>query len=429
MKKSFSKNSSLYSWLVVAVVVLSVHGVFAQSAANLNRAVITPSLANLQPGEEQKFKVVTLATRLMAAALVEDVKWSVNDIPGGNEELGMIDPTGLYRAPATVPKPCEIHICAEAEGVANRYLWGTVLLGDRRPSYKTLQGWSEPIEDSPHLDNPHGIALDADGNILIGDIGNNRVVRFSRDGEFLGDIGSGSGHKPGYFTEPRVVTVDAEGRIFVADRKSDRPRIQVFDRDGTFLRIFAEKGTGPGHILRAHGLGFGKDQRLFVVDVDNMRVNVYEHSGEFLYTFGEDAMDPGQFNAPHGLALDKNGDVFVQSYYGPCQKLTPEGKFIAAFAHGDPPDGPVYFHSLASDRWGDVYLTIRAEQGYDDALQDDEGNRVSIMKYNNNGDYITSLSLSVSAHRESWAVIDNDGLVYTLYRGKDQMGVEILKEQ
>lgn len=429
MNETRTKEFVACCFLPVMLLALFVHGPSAQSAEKLDRATIRPSVVRLDPGEEQGFRIVMKATRLMAASTVNDVKWSVNDIPGGNDELGVIDSNGLYRAPDRVPVPHEIHICAEAEGVANRRLWATVLMGNPTPQYKMVSSWQEPVEGSEYLSNPHGLGLDMDGNLLITDIGNNRVVRFSTTGEYLGDIGSGSGHDPGQFTEPRVVEIDRDGRIFVVDRKSDRPRVQVFSSEGTFLRIFAAKGTGPSHILRAHGLGFDNEQRLFIVDVDNMRVNAYEHSGEFLYAFGKDGMAPGDFNAPHGLVVDPNGDLFVVGYYGPCQKIDAEGKFIFAFAHGDPPDGPVYFHSLAGDRWGNVYLTVRGKQGYDDALQDDEGNRVSIMKYNNNGDFIANLNLSLKAHRESWAVVDDEGLVYALFRGETQMGVEILAPQ
>lgn len=429
MKKDFVSTILLCSFIPVLALSVFASGSYAQTEAELMRATIHPSVVRLDPSEEQQFKIVFKATRLMAASAAEEVKWAVNDIRGGNKELGTIDAEGLYRAPAKVPVPYEIHICAEAEGAENRYLWATVLMADPSPEYKMVGGWAEPIEGSEYLSEPHGIGLDKDGNLLIADTGNGRVVRFSREGKYLGEIGTGSGSGPGQFTEPRVVEIDRKGRIFVNDRKSDRPRIQVFTPKGKFIRMFAAKGTGPGHILRGHGLGFNDAQQLYVTDVDNMRVNAYEHSGEFLFSFGKDGMEPGEFNAPHGLTMDRNGEIFVQGYYGPCQKFTGDGKYILDFAHGDPPDGPVYFHSIAGDRWGNVYLTVRTKAGYDNALQDSSGNRVSILKYNNNGDYVASLSLSVEAHRESWAVIDNDGLVYALYKGETETGIEVLKQQ
>jgi hypothetical protein len=229
------------------------------------------------------------------------------------------------------------------------------------------------------------------------------------------------------------VSSDAAGNIFVTDSKGDRPRIQVFDHAGKLLRIFGVKGRGPGQLLRSHGIGFGPKGRVFITDVDNMRVNVYESAGKFLYHFGGgfayENMNPDEMNAPHGIFVDRNGDVFVNSYYGPTQKYTPEGAVLLAFAHGDPPDGPVYFHSLTGDKWGNVYLLVRSIGGYQGAIENSSGKKISIMKFNNNGDFITGWSFSNPKHSETTAVVDDNGLVYALFSGNNEMGVEIFVEE
>jgi hypothetical protein len=177
-------------------------------------------------------------------------------------------------------------------------------------------------------------------------------------------------------------------------------------------------------------MDFDADQNLFVVDVDNFRVSVFAHSGELLRTWGSVGIEAGQLNAPHGLAVDPSGDVFVAGYYGPTQKFDPQGHFLFAFGHGDPPDGPVYFHAMSGDRWGNVYLMVRSLEGGGGELQiGGRGRKLSIMKYNNNGDYITGWSLSEPDHRESWAVIGDDGKVYSLFRGKTHQGVQVFEPQ
>lgn len=398
---------------------------FAGPVEPLGRATIHPSVVQLAPGSEQKFKIVRQATRFVGATVAERVVWSVNDIPGGNGEIGTIDSDGLYQTPEKAPSPREIHICAEVENVANRYLWATVLMDAPGLAYELVGGWTEDKSDAKYFVDPHCVCLDRDGNLIVADYNGSKVTRFAPDGTYLGIVGLGTGERPGQVTLPRVVQTDAEGRIFVSDQKSDKPRIQVFSHEGTFLRMFAEKGTGPGQVLRAHGLAFDSEQRLFVVDVDNMRVNVYTHAGEFLYTWGRDGHRVGDFNAPHGFAMDRNDDAFVVGYYGPCQKFTAEGDFLFEFAHGAPPDSAVYFHSVATDRWGNVYLMVRGPRGFGGAITDNEGNDVSVMKYNNNGDYVSSLTLAVDAHKENWAVVGPNGNVYAIYVGEKRMGFEI----
>jgi sugar lactone lactonase YvrE len=422
----------LSCYVVALALTLPVDAAWGQTLPKNRRATIEPSIVCLAPGQEQPFKVAMIATRLMAADVPKEAKWSVNDIPGGNDVLGTIDANGLYRAPAGAPSPREVHICAEVPEAANRYLWSTVIVGDGPPAYKRCGYWAEPVQEgkgrTEHLVDPHGIGLDADGNILIADQLGNQVVLFTPEGKFLRAIGSGKGSEPGQFTEPRIVASDAEGRIFVSDSKGDRPRIQVFDREGKFLQMFAEKGMRPGMLLRTHGMSFDPAGRLFTTDVDNMRVNVYDSEGEHLYDWGKEGLNPGEFNSPHGLCLDKNSDVFVTGYYGPTQKFNSEGDFLIAFCHGDPPDGPVYFHNMTGDQWGNVYVTVRSKGGAQGAIQKD-GKHISLVKYNNNGSYVTAWGMSNPEHGETSAVVDALGRVYTLFKGEKEMGVEIFQEE
>ncbi|MCC6682887.1 MAG: NHL repeat-containing protein [Phycisphaeraceae bacterium] len=417
-------ESAWWMLVVLWVMVGPLPGARGQQMGEPNRAMIKPSLVRLQPGQTQQFKAIMLATYLMAADAPKQVTWSVNGIEGGNEQVGTIDANGVYEAPAAAPSPNEIHIIAHVPEAANSLLFATVLVGDDEPKYELVNTWSEPIKSAEHFKSPHGIGLDKDGNLLIADVKANRVLRFTPDGKFLGDVGDGSGGEPGKFVEPRLAIIDDKGNIWATDSKSDRPRLQVFSPDGKFERQFAEKGILPGFLLRAHGMGFDRQQRLFVVDVDNFRVNVYSHDGDFLYDWGQVGTGPGQFNAPHGLYVDPSGDVFISGYYGPIQKFDSQGNYLFRFCHGDPPDGPVYFHSISGDRWGNVFVMVRNRSGYDNQLQTDGGRRLSVMKFNNNGDFVTGWSLEKPEHRESWAVVADDGTVYSLFQDAEHVGVQ-----
>lgn len=425
MHSVFTSAHRLRSAMSLAALFLAAGLLCTTAHAQPGRARITPSVVTLTPGSTQQFKVIMMAERMWGARLAEGVKWSVNNIPGGNEELGTITEEGVYQAPEAVPPVREIHICAEAPEPTNHFLFATVLMDKEGPAYEFVGTWGEAKEGAKYFTDPHCIELDNDGNVIIADYLADRVLRFTPDGKYLNMIGLGSGEGPGQTKKPRVVAVDVEGRIFVTDEKSDKPRVQVFDSKGKFLQIFAPKGTRKGDILRAHGMDWDAERRLFITDVDNMRVSVYDKEGAFLYTFGEDADGMADFNAPHGLAVDPAGEVFVCGYYGPCKKFTPEGGYLFSFAEGDPPDGHVYVHSISDDQWGNVYLMVRGQRGYGGALQDNEGKTVSILKYNNNGDYIASIALAVSEHKENWATVGEDGKVYALFESSDRFGVQI----
>ncbi len=417
------QKQTLISLLLVGICL----SVFAGSAlatksdAKWNRAVIKPSIVRLKPGQQQKFKVIMLATHLLAAQAPKEVNWSVNNIPGGNKEIGTIDANGIYTAPAKAPKPVEVHICAEAPEATNKFLFATVLMGE--PKYKLVNTWSEEIETAEHLESPHGICLDKEGNIVIADQ-SGKVPRFTVDGKHIDYIAE-KGGDPGEVTKPRVVQLDACGHIWVTDSKGDRPRVQVFNQKAELIRIFGEKGNGLGQLLRPHGLGFDSKGRAFISDVDNFKVAVYTHDGEFLYEWGKAGVEAGEFNAPHGLVVDPSGDVFISGYYGPTQKFDAQGNYLFGFAHGDPPDGPVYFHTITGDKWGNVYLMVRTKEGGQGELQKNAtGRHISIMKYNNNGDFVTDLSMSSPDHKESWAVVADDGTVHSLFESETHVGVQ-----
>ncbi len=407
----------------------------AQQPPVLRRARITPSIVRLNPGQQQTFKILQVH-RLTPTLVMKNVQWAVNDIPGGNAELGTIDSQGVYHAPQQVPTPNEIHICATANGAANRYLWATVLVGGKSPTYKVIRDWGEARlhgvgrrsarRKKALLIAPHGITLDAQGNVLVIDEGSSRVIRYSPQGKYLGQIGLGASdtHRSvsgGHFAAPRCAAVDAQGNIFVADTRPEG-HIHVFNSQGKYLYRFSVKGTEPGMLLRPHGIQFDSHQRLYVDDVDNFRINVYDHSGKFLFEWGKGGTLPGELNPPHGIFLDRNDDVFVCSYYGAAQKFTAHGHFLKAFAYPDPPDGVITYHTLNGDRWGDVYLSLRTRK-------DDPQHYISILKYNNNGDFITALQLSAPDRHSKWVAVAQDGTVYSAYQGKDKVGVEVLREQ
>lgn len=414
------------SLMIVAVgLAIVARPAVGQDADWLPRGSIHPSIVTLEPGAAQWFKVIRGATRLGSAEWIEEVAWSVNNIPGGNAELGTIAADGTYTAPSKVPVPREVHICAKAEGVANPLLFATVLFEAEGEPYALVKSFGEDRETSAHFVDPHCIALDEDGNILVADYQGSMVNRFTPDGEYLGIIGDGEGEGPGQVKLPRVVLAGPDGRIYVSDQKSAEPRIQIFTPEGKFIRIFAPKGTGAGHILRAHGMGFDAKKELYVVDVDNMRVSAFTQDGEFLKTWGSDGHLTDQFNAPHGLVVDPNGDIFISDYYGTCRKFTGDGDFLFSFAHADPPEGAVYIHSAGGNAYGDVYLMVRGVRGYGGKIERREDEVPSIMKFNNNGDHVADITLLVSGHKENWATVDQEGRVYAVYESNEKFGVQI----
>jgi DNA-binding beta-propeller fold protein YncE len=101
-------------------------------------------------------------------------------------------------------------------------------------------------EPEAGLDRPIGLAFDREGYLYVTDAGRFQVIRFDRDGHYVGTIGK-IGTNVGHFQRPRGVAVDREGRVFVVD--AAYYNVQIFTRDGQNLLFFGEGGTKPGKLI------------------------------------------------------------------------------------------------------------------------------------------------------------------------------------
>lgn len=171
----------------------------------------------------------------------------------------------------------------------------------------------------PPFNRPTNLAVAPDGDVYVTDgYGNARVHRFSASGKLLASWGE-PGTGPGQFMLPHGIAVDATGNVFVCDRESDR--IQVFTAEGRFIREIAEVQR-PTQVVLARGLmfvselGWRAGQRSFrhgQIERDlASRVSILDPDGTVLARIGgPDPCAPGSFCAPHGLALDSKGDLYV----------------------------------------------------------------------------------------------------------------------
>jgi len=65
-------------------------------------------------------------------------------------------------------------------------------------------------------------------------------VKYDKNGKFLAEVGS-HGSAPGQLNLPHTLAVDAAGNVYVGDRSN--ARIQVFDNDLKFKAIYDQVGA------------------------------------------------------------------------------------------------------------------------------------------------------------------------------------------
>jgi len=165
---------------------------------------------------------------------------------------------------------------------------------------------------------PHGIDVDRDGNVWVADAVSperapkgkrgQQVVKFSPSGKVLMTLGTPGvpGGGPDHFNSPSDVVVAANGDIFVADGHGldGNNRVVKFSKEGKFIKAWGRTGYAPGEFRTLHSIAIDSRGRLFVADRFNNRVQLFDQEGKPLATWT-------QFGRPSGIFFDDKDQIYV----------------------------------------------------------------------------------------------------------------------
>jgi hypothetical protein len=203
-----------------------------------------------------------------------------------------------------------------------------------------------------------------DGNLFVGDYGNNRIDVFSSSGGFLYAFGAavnvanggnvctaasgctegGHGGEAGSMWHPEAVSI-LDGKVYVADAQLDR--VDEFEEDGQFVIAFGKgvdvetggdictehsgcQGGEPGgtdaSVVDPSGIAFSAEN-FYVTDPGNHRIDVFSPEGEFRGAIGKEVGGVGadvcftgcqggqsgseadELEDPYGIATTSSGDL------------------------------------------------------------------------------------------------------------------------
>ncbi|HSL22743.1 MAG TPA: peptidyl-alpha-hydroxyglycine alpha-amidating lyase family protein [Vicinamibacterales bacterium] len=218
---------------------------------------------------------------------------------------------------------------------------------------------------------PHGFHVDREGNVWVTD-GQGRegkghqVFKFSPDGKVLLTLGKAgvAGDGPDTFNQPSDVVVAANGDILVADGHggNSNARIVRFSKDGKFLGAWGRKGSGPGEFETPHAIALDSKGRIFVGDRGNNRIQIFDPAGKYLEEWK-------QFGRPSGIYIDRNDILYVADSESNAKRnpgwkrgirigSARDGKVTAFIPDPEPnPDASATSaaEGVAADREGSVY--------------------------------------------------------------------------
>jgi DNA-binding beta-propeller fold protein YncE len=182
------------------------------------------------------------------------------------------------------------------------------------PDGKAVSSFGGGLLIWPHglaLDPDGGIWVTdavAQNRIPKGDSRGHQVIKFSRDGKVLLRLGTPgvSGGGATHFTSPSDVVVAANGDVFIADghNENGNNRVVKFSKDGKFVKEWGRTGYAPGEFRALHAIAMDARGRIFVGDRSNNRVQLFDQEGKFLAQWT-------QFGRPSGITFDSRDRIFV----------------------------------------------------------------------------------------------------------------------
>ena len=181
---------------------------------------------------------------------------------------------------------------------------GRILIIDGRGECVGSFGGLGSLDDK--LNDPWGLSVDSDGNVIVADKGSSLIKIFSPDGKFLMKIGG-----QGTLKSP-VHCIQYDKYLIVSDKGEHC--IKVFDRNGNFQYMFGKEGSGDGEFNAPSCMAVNKSGHLMVCDECNHRVQIFELNGKFIGKFGTNGSNLGEFKNPVSLVILGNDRIAVSDF-------------------------------------------------------------------------------------------------------------------
>ncbi|MEK0314249.1 NHL domain-containing protein [Cohnella sp. 56] len=226
---------------------------------------------------------------------------------------------------------------------------------------------------SAKLNEPTDVMLDGSGNMYIADKSNHRVRKVSPNGIITTVAGTGQGGYNGdgisalsaRLNEPYGLALDLNGNLLIAD--SVNARIRQVNAEGIISTIVGTGTVGSSgdngaatsaRINQPYHLAVDTNGTLYIVDAGNQNARKVDTNGVITTLKGKNPRLPANYPAsdlsiyfPQGIAVDGRGNVYVpDSLNREIRKLDSNG-YVYDISAGDS-----YVHGLKVDSNGTIYF-------------------------------------------------------------------------
>ncbi len=210
------------------------------------------------------------------------------------------------------------------------------------------------------VSEPHGLAVDASGNLYVSEYGTERISKVDPNGNltpFAGNFGYGVSGDGGpalsaSFASPQGLAVDGAGNLYVAD--SDNNRIRKITPDGIVTTVAGggasgydgDSGTaGQARFFSPFGVATDNAGNVYVSDTDNHRIRKINVQSATVSLVAGGVGAPGdggaatsaQLFAPNSTAVDAQGYVYIADTNNHrVRRVTPAGVITTVAGTGVP---------------------------------------------------------------------------------------------
>jgi hypothetical protein len=123
---------------------------------------------------------------------------------------------------------------------------------------------------------PEGVACDGKGQFVVGDTGNDRLLRFTYQDK---TVGGGGEIKIPQLAAPTTVQLNSKGEIYALDGK--QRRIVHLGPQGEFKDVLSFQGAPPPATIVPKSFKIDSADNLYVLDVFSARILVLNAEGRF----------------------------------------------------------------------------------------------------------------------------------------------------
>jgi len=210
------------------------------------------------------------------------------------------------------------------------------------------------------VEDPRGLSFDRQGRLLV--LSGKRLLRYP-------PIVPGEAKSPELVIEagledPRHVTLDAEGQLYISDRGTAH-QVKVFSATGKLVRSIGKPGLpqaglyDPLHIHHPNGLALDSQSRLWLAEDDfhPKRVSVWTSGGELVRAY----YGPGEYGGGGVLDSQDKAKFFYKGLEFQLDWKTRQHRLVRIFyrpnellqAHFGPhsPDTPLYPAARPGERY------------------------------------------------------------------------------